>query len=127
MSNHFFAALGKLSANGFRVSELMTDICKPKRTKLSSRGRYVCLYCCGPCVRDPLADHISSHMRISSSSVEKIKRAIGSWNFSAHDFSDEELVHCAKLMLEHALEMPEVEAYRISSGMIASIICSHVI
>jgi len=78
-------------------------------------------------VRGPLADHISSHMRISSGSVEKIKRAIGSWDFSAHDFSDEELVHCAKLMLEHALEMPEVEAYRISSGMIASIICSHVI
>ncbi|KAG0643908.1 hypothetical protein HOY80DRAFT_997331 [Tuber brumale] len=79
------------------VSELMTDICKPKRTKLFSRG---------------------SHMRISSGNIEKIKLAIGSWNFSAHDFSDEELVHCAKLMLEHALEMPEVEAYRISSDRI---------
>ncbi|CUS06672.1 unnamed protein product, partial [Tuber aestivum] len=79
------------------VSELMTDICKPKRTKLFSRG---------------------SHMRISSGSMEKIKRAIGSWNFSAHDFSDEELVHCAKLILEHALEMPGVEAYRISSDLI---------
>ncbi|PWW77085.1 HD-domain/PDEase-like protein [Tuber magnatum] len=79
------------------VSELMMDICKPKRTKLFSRG---------------------SHMRISSAGIERIKRAIGSWNFSAHDFSDEELVHCAKLILEHALGMPEVEAYRISSDRI---------
>ncbi|RPB04788.1 HD-domain/PDEase-like protein [Choiromyces venosus 120613-1] len=67
---------------------------------------YACFYYC------------ALYMRVSPGSIEKIKNAIGSWDFSAHDFSDEELVHCAKLMLEHALEMPEVEAYRISSDRI---------
>lgn len=46
-----------------------------------------------------------------------IKQAIGSWSFSAHDFTDEELVYSALLMFQHALQMPEVAAYQLPLGM----------
>ena len=42
--------------------------------------------------------------------------SIGSWAFSAHEYSDDELVHVAALMLQHALDMPELEKWRISAG-----------
>lgn len=47
---------------------------------------------------------------------EKIAAAIGTWDFSAHDFTDDELLHGALLMLQHALAMPELEKWRISTG-----------
>ena len=58
------------------------------------------------------------HVRISVAldRREKIAKAIGSWNFSAHDFTDDELLHAALLMLQHALVMPELERWRISTG-----------
>ena len=43
-------------------------------------------------------------------------KAIAQWNFSAHAFSDDELVHAAFLMLQHALDMPELENYRLPAG-----------
>jgi len=42
--------------------------------------------------------------------------AIGSWSFSAHDFSDDELVYAALIMLDHALQMPELEQWRLNAG-----------
>ena len=58
------------------------------------------------------------HVRISIAlnRREKIARAVGSWHFSAHDFTDDELLHAALLMLQHALSMPELEKWRISTG-----------
>lgn len=47
---------------------------------------------------------------------EAISQAIGSWGFAAHDFSDDELLHGGLLMLEHALESPELEHWRLSTG-----------
>ena len=47
---------------------------------------------------------------------EKIAAAVGSWHFSAHDFTDDELLHAALLMLQHALAMPELERWRLSTG-----------
>ncbi|TAQ88539.1 hypothetical protein B7494_g3123 [Chlorociboria aeruginascens] len=57
------------------------------------------------------------HKRISVAvnRQEMIASAIGSWHFSAHDFSDDELLHAALLMLQHALAMPELEQWRIST------------
>ncbi|TVY55043.1 3',5'-cyclic-nucleotide phosphodiesterase regA [Lachnellula cervina] len=46
---------------------------------------------------------------------EKIAAAVGSWHFSAHEFTDDELLHAALLMLQHALAMPELERWRIST------------
>lgn len=48
---------------------------------------------------------------------EVIAEAIGTWAFSAHAFSDDELLYAALLMLEHALLMPEVEEWRMPTGL----------
>ena len=58
------------------------------------------------------------HVRISVEAHrrEKISAAVGSWQFSAHDFTDDELLHAALIMLQHALSMPELEQWRISTG-----------
>jgi len=45
-----------------------------------------------------------------------VEREIGNWCFSAHDFSDDELVYGACLMLAHALSMPELQPWRLSPG-----------
>ncbi|CZR68079.1 related to PDE2-high affinity 3`,5`-cyclic-nucleotide phosphodiesterase [Phialocephala subalpina] len=62
-------------------------------------------------------DEPFGHVRISIAldRREKISAAVGSWNFSAHDFTDDELLHAALLMLQHALAMPELEKWRIST------------
>ncbi|KAI9675125.1 MAG: 3',5'-cyclic-nucleotide phosphodiesterase [Caeruleum heppii] len=44
-----------------------------------------------------------------------VKQAIGTWAFSAHEFSDDELLHAASLMLQHALAMPELDRWRITT------------
>lgn len=63
-------------------------------------------------------DEPVSHMRITVALErrQKIAEAIGSWQFSAHDFTDDELLHAALLILQHALTMPELEQWRISTG-----------
>ncbi|KUJ13084.1 HD-domain/PDEase-like protein [Mollisia scopiformis] len=62
-------------------------------------------------------DESFGHVRISIAldRREKISAAVASWNFSAHDFTDDELLHAALLMLQHALAMPELEKWRIST------------
>lgn len=62
-------------------------------------------------------DEPFSHIRISLAldRRERIAAAVGSWQFSAHEFTDDELLHAALLMLQHALAMPELEKWRIST------------
>jgi 3',5'-cyclic-nucleotide phosphodiesterase len=62
---------------------------------------------------DPVAP---VRIAISAERRQKIKTAISSWYFSAHDFSDDELLHAAMLMLQHALALPELEQWRIPTG-----------
>lgn len=40
---------------------------------------------------------------------------VGSWGYSGHDYTDDELIHVACVMLEHALSLPELEKWRMSS------------
>jgi 3',5'-cyclic-nucleotide phosphodiesterase len=63
-------------------------------------------------------DEPYGHMRIliAADRRELIAAAIGSWHFSAHEFTDDELLHAALLMLQHALAMPELGKWRISTG-----------
>jgi 3',5'-cyclic-nucleotide phosphodiesterase len=46
-----------------------------------------------------------------------VAQAISVWNFSAHEFTEDELLHAASLMLQHALTMPALEQWRITTGM----------
>ena len=58
-----------------------------------------------------------SEAEISPDRKKVVAESIGAWEFSAHDFTDDELLHAALLMLQHALTMPEVEKFRMSEGM----------
>jgi hypothetical protein len=45
-----------------------------------------------------------------------VAEAVGTWAFNAHSFSEDELLHGALVMLQHALSMPELANWRISTG-----------
>ena len=52
-------------------------------------------------------------------------KAIGSWGFSGHDYSEVELVHAACLMLQHALRIPELDKWRLSTGEIPMMLAEY--
>lgn len=54
---------------------------------------------------------------ISAERQAQIAESVGQWHFCAHDFSDDELVVAASLMFSHALSMPDLEQWRIPSGV----------
>lgn len=59
---------------------------------------------------------LSALPEISATRERDLVKAISSWGFSAHEFSDDELIHSAFLMLQHALSIPALEKWRISIG-----------
>lgn len=67
-------------------------------------------------------DEPFEHARISitASRRQMIAAAVGTWEFSAHDFTDDELLHAASIMLQHALSMPELEKWWISAENITA-------
>lgn len=77
------------------VSGLMTGICSPDNTQPKIGHSLV--------AADP-GDH------------SILINALASWNFSAHDFSEDELVYAAFFMLQHALHMTELERYRLPAA-----------
>ncbi|KAI5847518.1 hypothetical protein BZA05DRAFT_457606 [Tricharina praecox] len=69
-------------------------------------------------IDEPKADNYSYlrekiRVRIPITRANDVEKAVGRWDFSAHDFSDEELVHCAQTMFQHAFTMPEVSEFVI--------------
>lgn len=62
----------------------------------------------------------SSEVNVPGERKREIEAEVASWQFSAHDFTDDELVYAASSMMEHALQFPELEAMRISTGKPAS-------
>lgn len=77
------------------VSGLMTGICHPDEVP-----------------------QVIDHKKLQDLDLKKEARladAIGSWAFSGHDWSEEELVHAACMMLQHALSMPELVKWWISA------------
>lgn len=53
---------------------------------------------------------------LESSKEDTLSHALGSWAFSGHDYTEDELVHAALLMLQHALVAPELENWRLSAA-----------
>ena len=47
---------------------------------------------------------------------DAVVKAVGSWSFGAHDFTDDELLHGGLVMLQHVLDMPELEKFRMGTG-----------
>jgi 3',5'-cyclic-nucleotide phosphodiesterase len=69
---------------------------------------------------------MSSQLQIAPNRLEIIKKAVGKWHFSAHEFTNDELLQCSVIMLEHALQMPEIEEYRMPTGQLTPRIdCYH--
>lgn len=76
-----------------RVSKLMKRICNPEKA----------------------LDEVIEPSRLSSKKKASIKAAVGKWTFDAHALSEDELLYAACVMIEHALQMPELMEWRISS------------
>ncbi|KAF3231106.1 3',5'-cyclic-nucleotide phosphodiesterase, variant 2 [Orbilia oligospora] len=79
------------------VSELMSDIFKPN---------------------GPAHTQSESKIRVSPHRHELVRQSVCRWDFSAHEFTDDELLLCAFEMFNHAFTMPEVEEWRISPGQL---------
>ena len=95
-----------------RVAHLMTSICKPESVLHTYDPKYFSFLALRRCVTDWFRNlYLLNHRQEAT-----ISKAIGRWDFSAHDFSEEELVHAAFLMLQHALQMPDLEKWRIPAG-----------
>jgi len=52
-------------------------------------------------------------LTVSSERRAAIAVAVGQWSFNAHAFTDDELIVAAMVMFRHALDMPELEHWRI--------------
>ncbi len=76
------------------VSGLMTGICNPEEV--------------------PQVIDYSRLPALDEKRETLLVNAVGSWGFSGHDWSEEELIHAALLMLQHALTMPELEKWRMT-------------
>jgi hypothetical protein len=71
----------------------------------------------GICNPEMIGDSLdSTDLYVAEDRREVVATAIGRWSFSAHDFTDDELLYGALLMLKHALQMPELAQWVMSDG-----------
>ncbi|GMG09696.1 unnamed protein product [Aspergillus oryzae var. brunneus] len=59
---------------------------------------------------------LRNELDVSPEREELIKEQIGNWNFTAHGFSDDELVLGASEILHHAFTMPNLEQWQLTPG-----------
>lgn len=64
-----------------------------------------------------IEDYQHRDLYVEDSRKEIIANEVGSWGFCAHDFTEDELVYAGYCMLNHALQLPALEQWRISQGM----------
>lgn len=95
------------------VSTLMNGICNPELAGESHDPRYGVLRTSRATTFTNL---LLSDVKIDPDCRAVVANSIGTWSFSAHEFSDDELINGALIMLEHALQMPELETWRMSTG-----------
>jgi len=55
---------------------------------------------------------------VPSEKQAEITEAVGKWHFCAHSFTDDELIFAAAVMFNHALAMPELEAWRLPTDQL---------
>ena len=82
------------------VSDLMTGICNPDEHFHLGNAK-------------PLPT-------LTSAREAQMKRALGSWSYWGHEFSEDELVHAASFMLQHAFSLPELEKWRLPPEKLTS-------
>jgi hypothetical protein len=94
------------------VSNLMSGICNPEAVGDSLDSRYQLL----STGAFPQSSPLSSDLYIEPERKDVVAKMIGLWSFSAHDFTDDELLYGALLILKHALRMPELEPWGMTDG-----------
>ncbi|KAJ5106264.1 hypothetical protein N7456_002939 [Penicillium angulare] len=77
------------------VSKLMKGICNPE---------------------DIIDEFQQRDLDITPEREPFVREKIGSWEFSAHEFSEDELVFAACQMLQHAFTLPGLEHWHLTSG-----------
>ena len=94
------------------VSHLMSGICNPEAVwdSLDPRYRSPAPTCSTTC------SLLYSDLYVAPERKEVVAKMIGLWSFSAHDFTDDELLYAALLILKHALRMPELEQWSMTDG-----------
>jgi hypothetical protein len=102
------------------VSNLMGGICNPETVGESLESKYGL-----PRARFWEVTDNARDIFVEEERKEVIATAVGTWAFSAHDFTDDELLYCALLMLKHALKMPEVEEWGMTDGVCTKSLFHH--
>lgn len=77
------------------VRKLLRGICEPETTIESYQQRDLC---------------------VADDRKLIVARAVGTWNFDGSLFDEEELVYAGYCILDHALQLPELENWRMSEG-----------
>ncbi|KKK16683.1 hypothetical protein AOCH_006772 [Aspergillus ochraceoroseus] len=77
------------------VSKLMKGICNPE---------------------DAIEELQDEEFYVSHEREEHVRQRIGQWSFTAHEFSDDELVFAAYEIIQHAFKIPELEEWRLTPG-----------
>ncbi|GLI78506.1 3',5'-cyclic-nucleotide phosphodiesterase [Penicillium ochrochloron] len=71
----------------------------------------------GICNPEEIIDEFQERdLNVTADRKALIKEQVGMWNFSAHDFSEDELVFGACQMITHAFSLPGLEHWRLTPG-----------
>lgn len=101
--------------NRSRVSELVTGICNPDNVPHGLDAGYPTLHSLYRIVWRSYRCFRSLYT-MDHSETSSLATVIGTWGFSAHEYSEEQLVQAAFLMLHHVLAVPELEKWRLPAG-----------
>ena len=96
------------------VSKLMKGICNPEEIIDEFQERYVSFS--HPEPGSEYSFFFFREIRVGPDREAFIKEQVGSWKFSGHDFSDDELVLAACEIIQHAFNLPGLEQWRLTPG-----------
>lgn len=68
-----------------------------------------------------IEDYQHREVRVDPQRRQIIAKAVGQWGFDGHDFSEDELVYAGYYMLNHAVQLPELEGWRMQEGRIGAL------
>ncbi|KAI5304969.1 3',5'-cyclic-nucleotide phosphodiesterase [Ascosphaera pollenicola] len=79
------------------VSKLLKSICNPETA---------------------IEEIIPPALHISEDRRQFVESEVAKWSFSAHTFTDDELLHAGCVMVKHTLKMPGLDQWRISDNQV---------
>lgn len=67
--------------------------------------------------KDECQAHKHSDFELEPERRSAVEEKVATWAFSAHDFTDDELLYAALVMLQHALASPELSQWQMTEGI----------